>query len=489
MSRDATPNISKRKNPKYQEAFKRLREIMRAELQEYNFKNLKDYVNETVREKTLFSLTPDVLDKIVAGQDDYRTEEVLIICSEYLRNALIKRNKKSRQFDNWVKEYASSDDATPTIEIAAGGQKPLTGHEQVAPANGSSFAVNEEESEQSGGSAISWLYRYEQDGSTATSEVLNGWPVSFAAAIGLDRTAQTAICVGCNARTLLNELLRVEAVLKSVDKAGQFTSRTWSVENGWLAESATEASIIDLSASELIKISRDTVEGVVQRHFERHSGNPASSMVLIIPASAASAAQRVANVLSGSVGPEECLSVDLLRSFNPTVNDRNLRRADADFMGLIFDADAMKDTYQVLTRARTPRLQNLLQWLNGETSDENFFGRLTSRDLRLVICSGRLGLGNDRPSPNAIHRSVALIRAAADNQDLLYALGSLPVEPEIVEQLIRSPIHVRAVAGLITKDEMMAVPAPWFQKPIDTWRHGRGLKVRRGQKGWVQAVS
>jgi hypothetical protein len=450
---------------------------MREELQEYTFKTLKPYIMETVD----FSLTPAVLDKIVQGVESDRTKKILVICSEYVRNAFEKRGEKSPRFDAWVNRFAVPEQAAPIPDLIVAEQDQPAAAHPLAPASSTPSAVDGDEGERSGRSAVSWLSRSEPDHLGARYEASTGWPVSLAATVGLDRTSQVAICVGCNARALLEEFLRVEAVLKSVDKAGQFPPRTWSIESGWLAESATEASIIELSDSDLAKTSKDTAEGVVQRHFERHSGNPTSSLVLAIPASAASAAHRVAGVLKGFVGASRGASIELLKPVEPTFYGRSLPSADAEFLGLIRDVDAISVTrHEVLAQAHTPRLQNLLRWLSGKTPDENYFGQITSRDLKLVILSGRLGLGYDRPPPNAVHRSTALVRAAPGNPDLLYALGSLPIEPEIVERLINSPIHVRAVAGLITRHEMSAVPAPWFQKPIDAWRHGRGLNARGG---------
>jgi len=471
---------SKKKNPRYQEAFRSLRQLMREVLQEGNFKKLIAYIEQAAQGRQV-SLTPAVLDKILQGVEDYRTKEILVICSEYVRSAIKRRGKTSGRFDAWVNKFATPEQATPIPELTlAEKSKPAT-PQPVASGNGAPSAVGQDEVERPNGSAVSWLLS-ELDQPVAASETSTGWPVSLAATVGLDRTSQITICVGCNVRSLLKELQRVEEVLKSVDKAGRFPPRTWSIESGWLAESATEASVIELSDSDLAKFSKDTVEGVVQRHFERHSSNPTSSLVLASPASAASAARRIASVLRDSVDASRG-SVQLLKRVEPTLNGRSLRSADTQYLDLIRGVDAMKATDQeVLAQARTPRLQTLLRWLSGKTSDENFFGQLTPRDLKLVIFSGRLGLGNDRPAPNAIHRSASLLRAAAGNPDLLYALGSLPIEPEIVEAMIHSPVHVRAVAGLITKDEMLAVPAPWFQKPIDTWRHGRGLSVGGGKR-------
>lgn len=452
---------------------------MDEDLQENNFNKLNAYVEKIVRDRQLFSLTAPVLDKIVQGVEDNRTRKILVICSEYVQNAFAKRGEKSPRFDAWVNKFAAAEQAAPISELGVAEQSKLATLQPLSPGSGKPSAVGEDEVERPDGSAVSWLSRAEPDQPVTTSEASTGWPVSFAATVGLDRTSQIAICVGCSARALLEELLRVEAVLTSVDVDGRFPARAWSIESGWLAESVTDASIVELSDSDLAKISKDTVEGVVQRHFERHGDNPTSSLVLASPASAAAAAHRVASVLRASAGASHGASVELLKPAAPILDGRNLRNADAEFVDLIRDVDAMKGTDQeALARARTPRLQSLLRWLSGKTPDESFFGQLTSRDLKLVILSGRLGLGDARPSPNAIHRSTALVRAAAGNPDLLYAFGSLPIEPEIVERLIHSPSHLRAVAGLITRDEMLAVPAPWFQKPIDTWRHGRGLNIR-----------
>ena len=475
----AAKTTSKKKNPKFDEAFQRLREIMRKELQEPTFKALTPYIMKTAKDRQLFPhapLTTENLKKIVQGVQDDRTNDVLIACSEYVRTNLIKkRGKTSARFDAWVNEFAAPEQTSPEPEAAV--------VEQDAPATppaarASTPAVAAGEDERADGHVVSWLFRTETDHLGSAPQASTGWPVSLDATVGLDRTAQVAICVGCGADALLRALLRVEAVLKSVDKAGEFPPRAWSIERGWLAESAAEAAIIELSASDLAKISKDTVEGVVQRHFERHSVNPTSSVVLAIPASAASAALRVADVLRGSIGADYCASIDLLTNAASDVDRRRLRNADAAFLDIIRDANAMDSKHQeAIGTVTTERLRDLHNWLSGKTPDEKYFGQLNSRDLKLVMLSGRLGFGSDRPSPNAVHRSTALVKAAAGNCDLLYALGSLPIEPETVEELIHSPIHVRAVAGLVTTDEMLAVPVPWFRKPISTWRHGRGLSV------------
>ena len=464
----------KQKNPEYEKAFKALRRIMSRDLQELNFGPLKKFVLETVRAEELFILTDHTLDKIVAGNEDHRTKNVLSICAEYVRKALEKRGDKSADFDRWVKEFAMTDQAVPIIETISGKQDEPTTPQLVGPETSTPTVLGLVQGKQTGGLSISWLSRIELRYSSATSESPTGWPVSLAATLGLDRTSQVTICADCTAQTILKELMRVEMVLKTFDKPDEFPSRTWSIESGWLSESGTNSCIIELSGSDLTNINRDIVQGVVQRHFDQHSPSP--SLVLVIPAGAAEPTRRIFEMLTEMTGANLGASVQLLK---PAVaNFRNVRSSDTNFLGLIHDFDSMKISQEdALAQATTSRLRKLLGWLSGMIDDEHYFGQLTTRDLKLIILSGRLGQGDAKPSPNAIHRSNALVKAATNNSDLLYGLGSLSVEPEIVQTLIHAPIHVRAVAGLLKKDEMSAVPAPWFQRPIDNWRHGRVLNT------------
>lgn len=476
----------KKKNPKYEEAFSRLRLILREELLEYTFQALRKYVLKSYDDRNPFALSESVLDKILAGNDDARTPEVLTICAEYVRSALTRRSRESLRFDTWAMEFAPPGSSVADLKLPEiEGNGPA-----IEQANVAHTVADNGDARHDNSGAVSWLLRSRHDESVNQVSSSLVWPVSLAASVGLDRTSQVLICVGCSASALLNELMRVEEALKSVDVIGRFPQRAWSIGSGWLAEAATPGIIIDLSDTDLATISKDTIEGVVQRHFEHHRGEPAPSLVLASPAAAAAPARLVADALRSSRKTVAIASVDFLRPVSHIAAPKNLRSADIQFLDLVRDIDSMRATPQeALARAQTRRLQNLVTWLGGEISDDTYFQGLTARDLKIVVLSGRLGLGDTTPTPNAVRRSTALIREAASNSDLLYALGSLPIVPEIIDELMRARVDVRAVAGLITRDEMLAVPVPWFRKPVESWRHGRGLHFRGRQMGWVQAAS
>lgn len=304
-----------------------------------------------------------------------------------------------------------------------------------------------------------------------------GWPTSLAASVGLDRSSQITVCIGCSAHALHLELMRVEDVLNSLDEANRFPSRNWTRASGWFSKTKSDSAIIELTVSDFATLSRDTVEGVVQRHFELNGEAPAPALVIAVPHHAELLAYKVVNILRSISTLEGKILIDVLTSKIDKTFTSELREFDGEFISLINEFNSASLSRQLRPKfINNERFENLNRWLSGTISDKCYFSKLGIRDTRLILESGQLGFGASGLTHNAIRRSSALVESAANNHDLLFAIGSLPVERDIVQILINSPVHVRAVAGLIARKEMQAMPVEWFGKPIEAWRHGRILK-------------
>jgi hypothetical protein len=333
-------------------------------------------------------------------------------------------------------------------------------------------------------SPVPWLYRPEAFASSDKPDPARPlgpvWPVSWSATVGLDRSPQVTICSGVGGAALLADLKRVEAVLASKDTADRFARRAWSLATGFLEESDTEAVVKQIQPNELRRISKDVLVGVVQRHFERHGGSLGASIVLALPSEEVGSAGEVAEILErGSIQVDYGVGIDVLERPTGVWDGEGMRSLDASLFRIICDFDkagTLDRSEELLNGTKTIRSQRLIGWLRGEISDDEYLSAVHVRDLRIAVLAGRFGKSGHRPTPNAIRRSLALVRAASVNPSLLFALGSLSTEPALVALLLDAPVVVRAVAGLVTPAESSAKPTPWFRSPVDSWRHRRALK-------------
>jgi hypothetical protein len=450
-------------------------------------------------DKKKIGTSPTSLDQAFNGRRGALRPKILELCAEYIDAGLSERGARDLTLEDLLREILAPLNGAAAIPVQSGIEEDLPAVETEivsasVEARPAKHGRRDDQDVHSARSGIPWLRRADPltDYGGSAPPFMSAWPVSWPATVGLDRGRQITIAAAGEVQVLLDELRRVEALLADKDATGRFPRRTWSLHSGWYAESETAGMVVELT-SDLERRSKDVIEGVVQRHFERHDGSPAASLVLIFPLDGIATACRVAATLSkGNIETVCDATIDLLVNDHRSWTVDGVRSAEAEIFRVITEfehlepASAFRET---LSGAASPRSRRLLEWLEGRISDVDYLSTISTRDLRMAVLAGRFGKSGARPTPNAVRRSTALIEAARGNSSLFHAFGSLPVEAGIVDRLVSAPTLVRAVAGLVTFDEARAVPLPWFNQPVDTWRHGRLLRPGGRQRKWVQAAS